>query len=264
MAILKGFPPSNTISPSVRITEKDLSFIAPEQSFHRAGLVGFASKGPINIPTVVSSRRQLNRIFGYPHPESGDPYLIYAAEQYLLVANELYIVRVADTDEVSWESAKTAKLEIESAGGQVYMETTTAGPYNFSDAGYFKWRLNGVLASKTLVVLKDTDHPDPLVNEGGYSTEQLVEELNSQLISDIDGIEFYATDDVSPKLGVRTTFSFGPDATLELVSVQDSIYGPNSVTGLGSSMTSADYTGNVTENFDFSTVDSRTIQVVVD
>ena len=47
MAILRGFPPSNTISPSVRIAEKDLSFIAPEQSFHRAGLVGFASKGPI-------------------------------------------------------------------------------------------------------------------------------------------------------------------------------------------------------------------------
>ena len=32
MAILKGFPPSNTISPSVRITEKDLSFISPEQT----------------------------------------------------------------------------------------------------------------------------------------------------------------------------------------------------------------------------------------
>ena len=47
MAILRGFPPSNTISPSVRITEKDLSFIAPEQSFHRGGLIGFASKGPI-------------------------------------------------------------------------------------------------------------------------------------------------------------------------------------------------------------------------
>ena len=91
MAILRGFPPSNTISPSVRITEKDLSFIAPDQSFHRAGLVGFASKGPINVPTLVQSRRQLNTVFGYPHPEAGDPYLMYAAEQYLLVASELYV-----------------------------------------------------------------------------------------------------------------------------------------------------------------------------
>ena len=83
MAILRGFPPSNTISPSVRITEKDLSFIAPEQSFHRGGLIGFASKGPINVPTLVSGQRQLNIVYGYPHPESGDPYLIYAAEQYM-------------------------------------------------------------------------------------------------------------------------------------------------------------------------------------
>ena len=88
--------------------EKDLSFVAPKQSFHRAGIVGFASKGPINIPTMISSRRQLNTVFGYPHPESGDPYLIYAAEQYLLVATELYVVRVGETDAVNSESASTA------------------------------------------------------------------------------------------------------------------------------------------------------------
>ena len=98
MAILRGFPPSNTISPSVRIAEKDLSFVAPEQSLHRAALIGFASKGPINIPTIIASQRQLRRTFGNPHPENGDPYLIYAAESYLLIANELYVVRVADTD----------------------------------------------------------------------------------------------------------------------------------------------------------------------
>ena len=64
MAILRGLPPSNTISPSVRIAEKDPSFIAPEQSLHRAGLVGFAGKGPINIPTVVRTNRQLHVMFG--------------------------------------------------------------------------------------------------------------------------------------------------------------------------------------------------------
>jgi len=53
MAILRGFPPSNTISPSVRISENDLSFIQPERTLHRAGIVGFASKGPINIPTLI-------------------------------------------------------------------------------------------------------------------------------------------------------------------------------------------------------------------
>lgn len=229
MAILKGFPPSNTISPSVRITEKDLSFIAPEQSFHRAGIVGFASKGPINIPTTISSRRQLNTIFGYPHPESGDPYLIYAAEQYLLVANELYVVRVADTDIVSSESAATAFVEIPSAGGQINIVSDVPGKYRFSKTSYFKWKLNGVLASKTLVVLADEDHPDSIVQNTGYSVDQLVEDLNSQLVPDIDGIEFYKNTNVpnpaDSTIGIRTVFSFGPEASLELVSVQDSICG---------------------------------------
>lgn len=378
MAILKGFPPSNTISPSVRITEKDLSFIAPEQSFHRAGLVGFASKGPINIPTVVRSRRQLNTVFGYPHPEQGDPYLIYAAEQYLLVANELYIVRVADTDPVSWERAQTAQVEVPSAGGEVVFVSSVQGPYSLSKDMYFRWRLNGVLSSKTLVALADANHPDPAVQSGGYSASQLAEDLNLQLDPSIDGIEFFSTLEqtnfvegenqttgdtdtsatfnldnadlvagsvtgrvvvagtvvqsftvnseggfsfrqvatssvkaisgsvdlvagtltlnyngslsagvngvyvdykytetfATTRIGVRTTFSFGPRASLELVSVADALYGPTSAdagssvhvspTGLGSGMTVAQFTGSAEDNFDFTTLSEFDLQVVVD
>lgn len=238
MAILRGFPPSNTISPSVRITEKDLSFIAPEQSFHRAGLVGFASKGPINVPTLIATQRQLTTVFGYPHPESSDPYMLYAAQQYLLIANELWVVRVADEDNVSDEQATTAEVDVPSAGGRIMIESDIAGPYVFATDSFFRWRLNGVLASKTLVVLAGT-----------YSTEQLVEDLNLQVVGDIDGIEFYATED--DEIGVMTTFSFGPDAELELVSVQDAIYGgpaavlfpsdpeATNITGLGTGMTRA-------------------------
>lgn len=270
MAILTGFPPSNTIGPSVRITEKDLSFIAPEQSFHRAGLVGFASKGPVNIPTRVSSQRELNTVFGYPHPESGDPYLIYAASQYLLVANELYIVRVADEDAVSDERADTAEVEVPSAGGRIMVESDTAGPYTFAVDSFFRWRLNGVLSPKTLVVLAGT-----------YSTAQLVEELNSLVTGDIDGIEFYATDD--SKIAVMTTFSYGPDAELELVSVQDAMYGGDvydgiddeatNISGLGTSMTRARLVGTTAQypssyqtagNYNLAGLTDLNIQIVID
>lgn len=233
MAILRGFPPSNTISPSVRITERDMSFIPPEQSFHRAGLVGYASKGPINVPTVIRTRRQLNTTFGFPHPEAGDPYLIYAAEQYLLVSNELYVVRVGDEDAVSDERAITAEVDVPAAGGRILIQSDTAGPYTFSTDGFFRWKLNGVLASKTLVALT-----------GVYTTDELVAELNDQLDASIDGIQFVASTD--DKIGVRTTFAYGPDAELELISVQDQMYGPlgdsnrpASVTGMGTGMTDA-------------------------
>lgn len=265
MAILRGFPPSNTISPSVRITEKDLSFIAPQQSFHRAGLIGFASKGPINVPTLISTQRQLTTTFGYPHPESGDPYLVYAGEQYLLIANELYVVRVAEEDEVDDEKANTASVEIPSAGGIIAIETDESGPYTFATDSFFRWRLNGVLASKTLVVL-----------EGTYTAAQLAEDLNLQVTGDIDGIVFYSFDS-DTKIGVMTTFSYGPDAELELVSVQDAIYGgavvDGNVTGLGQGMTQATITGSLGQypaayqdagDYDFTGLTDLNIQIVID
>lgn len=243
MAILRGFPPSNTISPSVRITEKDLSFVLPEQSFHRAGLVGFASKGPINIPVVIRTKRALNTVFGFPHPDVGDPYLIYAAEQYLQISNELYVVRVGDQDAVSDERAQIAEVAIPAAGGQIIVTSDVAGTYSFPVTSFFRWKLNGILASKTLVVLAD-DLRDGDDEGQPYTTVQLVEDLNVQLDSAIDGIEFFTTD--GDEIGVRTTFAYGPDATLEFVSVQNAIYGPETsvsgITGLGQGMTHAQTT----------------------
>lgn len=235
MAILQGFPPSNTISPGVRITEKDLSFIAPEQTFHRAGLVGFASKGPINIPTLINTSRQLHTIFGQPHPDVGDPYLIYAAEQYLLTGSELFVVRVGDTDAVSDEAAEVAEVDALAAGKQVIIiGNTTPWPVTTTKDLFFKWSLNGVLSSKTLVLLADT-----------YSScSDMVDSLNDQLDVIQDGIEFFCTSD--PFLGIRSTFAYGPESSIELISVQDSIYGPASVDrvfGIGDGMTEAESVG---------------------
>ena len=266
MAILRGFPPSNTISPSIRITEKDLSFIAPEQSFHRAGLVGFASKGPINVPTMVATQRQLTTVFGYPHPESGDPYMIYAAEQYLLVANELYIVRVADEDNVSDERAQIAEVDIPSAGGRITVISQEQGPYVFEKDSFFRWKINGILHSKILTVLANT------VDVPNYSAAQLAEDLNSQLVGDIDGIEFI-TDGGDDFIGIQTTWAFGPDAELEFVSVQDALYGDGSVIGLGTGMTQATITGSKSQypanyqtagNYNFAGLTDLNIQIVVD
>lgn len=272
MAILKGFPPSNTISPSVRITEKDLSLITPEQSFHRAGLIGFASKGPINVPTLIATQRQLTTVFGYPHPESGDPYMIYAAQQYLLVANELYVVRVADEENVSDEQAVIASVDVSSSGGLIAIESDTTGPYVFEVDSFFRWKLNGVEHNKTLIALA-----------GSYSAAQLAEELNEQVPNgDIDGIEFYVTEDTT--IGVRTTFSYGPDAQLELLAVQDQMYGgavvgtvsgdeDTNVTGWATSMTRARVVGSTSQypasyqsagSYDFSGLTNLNLQIVID
>ena len=212
MAILRGFAPSNTLSPGVRVAEKDLSFITAEASFHRAGLVGFASKGPINVPTIVASRRELNVKFGFPHPESGDPYLVYAAEQYLNIANELYVVRVGDEDGVSDNLALRAEVDVPAAGAQIVVTSNVAGPYSFPKDSYFRWRLNGTTASKTLLVDAD-DNRSGLDAGNPYDTVDLVEVLNDQLDSDVDGIEFFVSDDDEMQFECEKKKSFWADCS---------------------------------------------------
>lgn len=285
MAILLGFPPSNTISPSVRITELDLSFVPSQSSPNVAGLVGFATKGPINVPTLISSTRQLHKIFGYPLPTLSAPYLIYAAEQYLAVSTQLWIVRCATTDPLSNDLALTAEVDVESAGGAVTIVSNAADPYAPDEDSFFRWRLNGVIAQKLLVVFAPDNRPSPDTGDA-YDTASLVETLNDQLSAE-DGITFYE-DSTAGTIAVKTTFSFGPTATLELVSVKNALYGPlievdgttavrtltASIFGLGLGMLPAQNVGTLAKypnnsyqtagNYDLSGVTNPSLVVVVD
>jgi hypothetical protein len=218
----------------VRITENDLTFVSPSTTFHKIGLVGFASKGPINTPTSVTSLTDLVTKFGNPHPDTSDPYLIYAAQQILRVSSELIITRVADTDPTSNSQAVSASVDVPATGGVVNIVGSVTGPYVFTVDSYFSWKLNGVIASKILTVDADT-----------YTIDELVLKLNAGLNEEIDGIIFYKTD--SNTLGLKSVWAFGSASSIELVSYQNSIYGgAASIVGLGIDMTQAILTGTNT------------------
>ncbi len=285
MAILLGFPPTNTISPSVRITEIDLSFTTSQPAPNIAGLVGFATKGPINVPTLIQSVPQLHKVFGYPLSTLAAPYLIYAAEQYLTVSTQLWVVRCGQTDPLSPDLALTASVEVPSAGGAITIVSNASFPYAPDNDSFFRWRLNGVLTQKLLVVLAPANRPAPNTGDA-YDTAELVSTLNAQLVP-ADGITFYA-DPTTGNIAVKTTFSYGPTATLELVSVKNAMYGPvvsvNAGTGalvlttnpfgLGASMLPAENVGTLSKypnnsyqtagNYDFTGVTSPNLQIVID
>jgi hypothetical protein len=181
------------------------------------------------------------------------------------ISTEVWIVRVADIDPVSSNAAETASVDVLSAGGAVTILGNGTTPFTFGDIDgdgivddrMFRWRLNGVLSQKTLVVLADNNRPSPYTGVA-YTAALLVDTLNSQL-TDEDGIEFYVS---GTKIGVRTTFSFGPTATLELVACRNSLYGPgisinagsgarvftNPAVGLGLSMYPAQVVSNGQRN----------------
>ena len=263
MAISRGFPPSNTISPSVRITEKDYSYVPVQPSYHKAAVVGFASKGPINVPTLVTTVRDLHTVFGFPHPDTSDPYMIYAAEQYLAYSNQCYVVRIAIDDPVNDEAAQIASVEIPSAGRLVYVVASQDGPYSFSRDAMFRWKLNGVLASKVLVVPGGTSLV-PI----SYTAAELVDILNSQLDFVQDGIQFEILSSNNNRIALYATWAFGPASTIEIMSVKNSMTGNTVVddnpltmgtpkagpVGFGTLMTVAKVTGAVARYPDASPV----------
>ena len=269
MALLKGFPPSNTISPSVRIAERDLSFYGSVLNSGTTGaFVGFASKGPINLPTMVNSQGDLNRIFGYPHPDTGDPYLLYAASQHLRSSQSCYMLRVAETNTVIDYAATIATVDLIAAGSNVEIHSNFIGAYNtyvISNDAFFRWKLNGSLASKIIVV-----------PAGTYTASEIVDLLNDQLIIDVDGIEFFVfTDGASDTIGIRSVWAYGNEASIEFVSVLNSLYGEDSEVGLGTGMLTADSIGDSLKYptsdpyqadglYDFTGLTSQSLEVVVD
>jgi len=219
---LPGFPPSNTISPSVRIAENDLSFYLQEAVTTTVGMVGFASKGPINQPTFITNQAQLNTVFGYPNPNQSDPYLLYAASQYLLTGNSLWVVRVAEINPTNPNYALTATVDAPASGLAVNVIGAPAGgaPYYTMDKDRFlRWRLNGIL-SYNILVIPYTNNVVGSLYKGShnYTAEDLVATLNLQLIPEIDGIQFYVNTS-GPSLAIRTLYSYGLDSSFEWVSV---------------------------------------------
>jgi hypothetical protein len=85
----------NFVSPGVYVIEKDLSEYTPSLNSSVVGLVGFASKGPTNEATLITSQNQLISTFGAPHEDIYGQGLEGALE-ILEATNSLYFVRAAD------------------------------------------------------------------------------------------------------------------------------------------------------------------------
>ena len=96
------------ISPGVFTKEVDQSFLPAGVQAIGAAVIGPTVKGPVLIPTIVSSYSEYTQIFGDTFSsgsgESEDTYKYltsYSAQEYLKYADTLTVVRVADGAEVA-------------------------------------------------------------------------------------------------------------------------------------------------------------------
>ena len=101
---------ATALSPIVITREVDLSFVAPAVSTTITGLVGGATKGPVNEPTFISTPQQFLETFGEPTPNA---FLGYASLLFLQRGNQLWVNRVASdlgTDAIAYATTDTAAV----------------------------------------------------------------------------------------------------------------------------------------------------------
>jgi len=84
----------NFVSPGVYTIEKDISEYTPSINTSVFGIVGFASKGPVNIPTLITNQNNLIRTFGSPS-ETIQGQALEGALEILEETNSLYFIRSA-------------------------------------------------------------------------------------------------------------------------------------------------------------------------
>ena len=92
-------------SPSVVVLENDISIFTPNIDSSVVGIVGFANKGPVNKPTLITSQENLIRKFGQPDTTL-QGQAIEGALEILEATNQLYFVRgIAATSVSAFASA---------------------------------------------------------------------------------------------------------------------------------------------------------------
>ena len=74
------------LSPGVYVNELDYSQYAAEVSSCIVGMVGEARRGPVGVPTLITSQKEMISVFG--EPKSGC-YGVYSALAFLTEGDQL-------------------------------------------------------------------------------------------------------------------------------------------------------------------------------
>jgi len=168
------------LSPGVYVREIDLSLYVPNLSTTALGLVGLATKGPINVPTYITNPVQFATTFGDPDTDFMGPY---AALQYLHSGRQLWYVRVSEysgQDTYAAVAASTGSNITESATQASVTGTTntlitfgaSSNTLNFCIDGIFDpfEYIFVIQAPATTLVKSNKEVADLLNGDSGFST----------------------------------------------------------------------------------------------
>ena len=128
------------LSPGQSYNEQDLSYYVPALSTTHVGMIGTATKGPLNTPTLCTSVQDFENKFGPAHP---DHLATYSARLYFTQGRLLTFVRVAKQGTGSDVAASASESFV---SGTIATITGTARSEtgNTVNTGSFLAAINGV------------------------------------------------------------------------------------------------------------------------
>lgn len=93
------------LSPGVAFVEKDFSLIVPTVASGVGGMVGRFTKGPIEVPVLISSEDELVSVFGEPNDTNANDW--HTIAEFLRYTNKCWVVRSANTSILNATSSGT-------------------------------------------------------------------------------------------------------------------------------------------------------------
>lgn len=204
------------VSPGVYVIEKDISEYAPTIDSSIVGVVGFATKGPTNEATLITSPEQLIRTFGLPSeyiPGQG----LEGAFEILEATNNIYYVRGVSV------SAATASALVPIGGcPAVYV---TAGDYGINTPIYLAVEVKDNNGTSKTNGVKYYSVPSGTITPTDPSATQFLalrKVIGGSVDSDPVGV--YAGDGIATTAAILAGSWAGSGATLSVSSYSDSLF----------------------------------------
>jgi len=196
-------------SPAIILRERDDSAYAVTSSNTILAVVGYATMGPIGVPTLVTSRNEFEATFG---PASAvSPWSSLAVYRAFQQGNQILFYRVAETS--GSNAAIAAEVAVlndrqASSGYQEFSSTTSIsyGSYQVNDVYDFRLSVNGGTARDVYIASPSS---------GDWLLSDIATKINTQITSDTQGFQEYdaQTAPVVPALASEYRLKASVDGT---------------------------------------------------
>mgnify|MGYP003108845839 CR=1 FL=1 len=216
----------NFVSPGVYVIEKDISDYTPAVNPTVVGIVGFASKGPTNKATLITSQESLVKTFGRPQEALAGQGLEGALE-ILETANQTYFVRSVAT---SGADEASAVLGV----GSCPVIAVSANDYGVTKNLYLKMQVTNNAGVNQFTTPRSYAIPSGTLVGGVSATSQaqaLRGVIGGSLDSDPVGAYYVSSDStLADENGAVSAGTFlvgnfaGSGATLSVSAYTDSAY----------------------------------------